>query len=67
MSFARDQQPFSNQNTSCIHCGICVTVCPLDVLSFDNNGQGTVSLRLFGPKSGIAVTVKGEAVGSLRS
>ncbi len=63
MSFARDQQPFSNQNTSCIHCGICVTVCPLDVLSFDNNGQGTVSLRLFGPKSGIAVTVKGEAVG----
>ena len=28
MSFAKNQQSFSNENTSCIHCGICVTVCP---------------------------------------
>ena len=39
MSFAKNGQEFSNKNTSCIHCGICVTVCPMDVLSFDSNGN----------------------------
>jgi len=43
MGFAKNQQAFSNKNSSCIHCGICVTVCPMDVLSFDNDGIGTVS------------------------
>ena len=39
MGFAKNQQEFSNQNSSCIHCGICITVCPMDVLEFD--GQPT--------------------------
>lgn len=39
MSFAKNQERFSNQNTSCIQCGICVTVCPMDVLSFDKRGK----------------------------
>ncbi|MFQ5651487.1 MAG: NAD(P)-binding domain-containing protein [bacterium] len=39
MSFAKNQERFSNQNTSCIHCGICVTVCPMDVLAFDKRGR----------------------------
>ncbi len=38
MAFAKNQEPFDNTNSSCIHCGICITVCPMDVLSFDNNG-----------------------------
>jgi len=38
MSFAKNQERFSNKNTSCIQCGICITVCPMDVLSFQNGG-----------------------------
>lgn len=34
MAFAKNGQAFSNTETSCIHCGICITVCPMDVLSF---------------------------------
>jgi polyferredoxin len=34
MSLAKNQQDFSNKNTACIHCGICITVCPMDVLKF---------------------------------
>jgi len=39
MSFAKNQQRFSNKNTACIHCGICITVCPMSVLSFQKNGK----------------------------
>ena len=35
MAFAKNQEPFDNRNSSCIHCGICIDVCPMDVLSFD--------------------------------
>jgi thioredoxin reductase/ferredoxin len=34
MAFAKNQQAFDNRNSSCIHCGICIDVCPMDVLSF---------------------------------
>jgi ferredoxin len=34
MRFAMKQQELNNLNSSCIGCGICVTVCPMDVLSF---------------------------------
>lgn len=34
MAFAKNGDSFSNKNSSCIHCGICITVCPMDVLSF---------------------------------
>ncbi len=34
MSFALKQEPITNANSSCIGCGVCVTVCPMDVLSF---------------------------------
>ncbi len=36
MAFAKNQEPFDNANSACIQCGICIDVCPMDVLSFDN-------------------------------
>ena len=38
MSFALKEDSITNANSSCIGCGICVTVCPMDTLSF---GAGT--------------------------
>jgi thioredoxin reductase/NAD-dependent dihydropyrimidine dehydrogenase PreA subunit len=35
MAFAKNAEEFSNKETSCIHCGICITVCPMDVLKFE--------------------------------
>lgn len=34
MAFAKNQQAFDNKNSSCIHCGVCIDVCPVEVLSF---------------------------------
>ena len=34
MNFAMKQEILDNSNSSCIGCGICVTVCPMDVLDF---------------------------------
>jgi ferredoxin len=34
MHFALRQAPLNNANSSCIGCGICVSVCPMDTLSF---------------------------------
>jgi NAD-dependent dihydropyrimidine dehydrogenase PreA subunit len=39
MNFAQKQMPITNANSSCIGCGICVSVCPMDVLDF----RGTVT------------------------
>jgi polyferredoxin len=36
-SFAQRKAAFSNAETSCIQCGICIEVCPMEVLSFDSN------------------------------
>jgi formate hydrogenlyase subunit 6/NADH:ubiquinone oxidoreductase subunit I len=35
MSYALKQEILDNRDSSCIGCGICVTVCPMDVLSFE--------------------------------
>ncbi len=34
MSYALKQEVLDNENSSCIGCGICVTVCPMDTLKF---------------------------------
>ena len=34
MSYALKQESLNNENSSCIGCGICVSVCPMDTLSF---------------------------------
>lgn len=44
MSFALKQQPLNNANSSCIGCGICVTVCPMDTLGF-GDGKGLVQIQ----------------------
>ncbi len=46
MSFALKQEVLDNGNSSCIGCGICVTVCPMDVLSFSPRPQGGVPQKL---------------------
>jgi NosR/NirI family transcriptional regulator, nitrous oxide reductase regulator len=43
MSFALRQAPITNANSCCIGCGVCVTVCPMDVLSF-GRGKPTSDL-----------------------
>jgi thioredoxin reductase/polyferredoxin len=35
MSYALKQQVLDNETSSCIGCGICVTACPMDTLSFN--------------------------------
>jgi ferredoxin len=40
MAFAKNQAPFDNANSSCIQCGICIDVCPMNVLQFSlKDGQ----------------------------
>ncbi len=57
MSYALKQDVLDNKTSSCIGCGICVTVCPMDVLSFDQqNGNGHVM-----PES--LVSTKGKVLG----
>lgn len=34
MQYALKQEPLDNETSSCIGCGICVTVCPMDTLEF---------------------------------
>jgi len=43
MNFALKQESLNNSNSSCIGCGICVSVCPMDTLSF-GTGKGTSTL-----------------------
>ncbi len=45
MSFALKQQPLDNQSSSCIGCGICVSVCPMDVLRFSSKASSLVHIQ----------------------
>jgi len=37
-TFAQKQVTLDNTNSACIQCGICIEVCPLEVLSIGENG-----------------------------
>ena len=37
--FAQKQVTLDNTNSACIQCGICIEVCPLDVLSISEKGR----------------------------
>jgi MinD superfamily P-loop ATPase len=39
MQYALKQETLDNATSSCIGCGICVTVCPMDTLSFSKTGK----------------------------
>ena len=41
MAFAKNQMPFDNSNSACIQCGICIDVCPMDVLSFESSAPSS--------------------------
>ena len=55
MAFAKNQQPFDNSNSACIHCGICIDVCPMDVLSFETSDPKATELIKIGVPSAEAV------------
>ena len=60
MAFAKNTQPFDNSNSACIHCGICVDVCPMDVLRFETSDGSAVKLIELGKSSGLTVQAKAE-------
>ena len=45
MSYALKQDVLDNKTSSCIGCGICVSVCPMETLSF---GAGKTKLSMVG-------------------
>jgi len=45
MKYAQKQEVLDNATSSCIGCGICVTVCPMDVLSFSPSGSELVQIQ----------------------
>jgi thioredoxin reductase/polyferredoxin len=56
MNFALKQESITNANTSCIGCGICVSVCPMDTLSFGPGvGRGDlVQIQIQKPEHPVA-------------
>ncbi len=46
MAYALKQDVLDNETSSCIGCGICVTVCPMDVLSFSPGKQEKGRLKM---------------------
>jgi polyferredoxin len=48
MQYALKQETLDNATSSCIGCGICVSVCPMDTLSFSKDGR-TVHLPIVEP------------------
>lgn len=50
MSYSLKQQVLDNSTSSCIGCGICVTVCPMDVLSFGNTNGHSVPIKVMNMK-----------------
>ncbi|MBX2800865.1 MAG: NAD(P)-binding domain-containing protein [Myxococcales bacterium] len=54
MAFAKNSQPFDNSNTACIQCGICIDVCPMDVLSFETSDGLATKLIAEGRSTGLS-------------
>ncbi len=46
MSYALKQEVLDNETSSCIGCGICVSVCPMDTLSFGDPKVGKERLQV---------------------
>ena len=48
-SFAQRQVPLTNASTCCVFCGICVTVCPVDVLRLGRRDKQALESELNAP------------------
>jgi thioredoxin reductase/polyferredoxin len=46
MSYALKQEELNNENSSCIGCGVCVTVCPMDTLRFGDPPEVEVLIQV---------------------
>jgi NosR/NirI family transcriptional regulator, nitrous oxide reductase regulator len=46
MSYALKQQTLDNVTSSCIGCGICVTACPMETLSFGSDNNKSERLKV---------------------
>ncbi len=51
MSYAIKQETLDNLTSSCIGCGICVSVCPMDVLSFSAQPPAPGLVQIQGSKA----------------
>ena len=49
MSYALKQEALDNRTSSCIGCGICVSVCPMDTLSFAKPAAGLIQIATARP------------------
>ena len=58
MNYALKQEDLNNYNSSCIGCGICVTVCPMDVLSFREQSRAATPLVQLASKPDVGVLIK---------
>ena len=54
MSYALKQQVLDNSTSSCIGCGICVSVCPMDTLSFGGGRQELVRTQPRGAAASVS-------------
>jgi ferredoxin len=50
MSYSQKQQVLDNSTSSCTGCGICVSVCLMDVLSFGNTNGHSAPMKLMNMK-----------------
>ena len=44
MQYALKQETLDNATSSCIGCGVCVTVCPMDTLSYSKTGDSPLKV-----------------------
>ncbi|MEM7052845.1 MAG: NAD(P)-binding domain-containing protein [Acidobacteriota bacterium] len=51
MRYALKQETLDNATSSCIGCGVCVTVCPMDTLSFSKDGESLLPILPSDPPS----------------
>jgi thioredoxin reductase/polyferredoxin len=52
MRYALKQETLDNATSSCIGCGVCVTVCPMDTLSFSRDGEPLLPVLPEGEEAG---------------
>jgi len=53
MQYALKQETLDNATSSCIGCGVCVTVCPMDTLSYSTDGKGELPVVSDGPAASV--------------